>query len=89
MTWSEIRVMKSTATGMSTSRMIQAPTVPTEARRASVTAQPSTPPLWTRCSESVSDIRVRMPVALMRRSASPRPAGQPVTMRERMKAEAP
>ena len=89
MTWSDTRVMNSTATGMTARRMIQVPTLPTETRRASDTAQPRTPPLWIRCSDSVSDMRVRIPVTLIRRRPRPAAAGQPVTMRERMKAEAP
>ena len=69
--------------------MIQVPTLPTETRSASDTAQPRTPPLWRRMSDSVSDMRVRIPVTLTSRRARPTAAGQPVTMRERMKAEAP
>ncbi len=81
--------MNKTATGMMASTMIHVPTLPMEARSASETAHPSTPPLWMRCTARVSLKRVRIPVTLIKRSPRPTAAGHPVTMRERMKAEAP
>ncbi len=84
-----MRVTNSTPSGIRASRMIQVPTVPIDRRRLSDTAQPSTPPLCTRNSASVSEARARMPVALTRRIPSPTAACQPCAMRGRTNADTP
>ena len=86
---SEARVTKRAPTGMVASRMIQVPTPPIERSRASVTAQPRSPPLWIRTSVMVSEARARIPVTLIRSSTSPASPGHPRAMRERMNAPAP
>ena len=81
--------MKSAATGRMASRMIHEPTLPTVVPSAWPTAQPSMPPLWMRISASVSELRARMPVTLMRSSARPASPGQPRASGARTKAPAP
>src|SRR5262249_32956474 len=82
-------VTKSTPTGMSAARMIHVPTGPRVRRSASDPPQPTMPPLSIRSVASVSDVRARIPVMLVTRSASPAQAGQPVAIRGLRNADMP